>query len=137
MGTVILNLFNAMCWAGMLTLVAYVFVDGLILTFKKNKALREAREAGHEIVASLIDFKHEVGNQGRSYIWGYYEYEYENRKYKYRQRYLNHPEDKVILYFKKRPEKAKEEMEFGGSEGGYGIFFLAVTGFIFVFRIMG
>lgn len=137
MGIVILNLFNAMCWAGMATIVVYMFVDGIIMQTKKNKALREARDAGHEVVARLIDFKYEAGNEGRSYVWGYYEYEYMNRKYKYRQRYLNLPKDEVILYFKKRPEKAKEEMEFGGAESGYGTFFLIVTGVIFISRFLG
>ena len=36
------------------------FIEGVITPFKRSKALREARDAGHEIVAKRVKFQHQI-----------------------------------------------------------------------------
>ncbi len=135
--TMIFNLLYAMFWAGGITFVVILIVDGITMPFKKNQALREARDAGHEIIAKRVEFKHQRGQQRRKYIWGYYEYEYKNCRYTYKNTFQNMPPDTITLYFKNNPKKARPEGSFGGIESGYGWIFLVSTGILFLMRITG
>lgn len=133
--TIIFNLLYSMFWAGGVTFVVILIVDGVIMTLKKNKAIREARDAGHEIIAKRVDFKSQRG-QSRNKIIGYYEYRYDNKTYKYKNTFYQYPPEEITLYFKNKPEKAKTEDSFGGAESGYGTVFFGVTILMFILRLV-
>lgn len=133
-GAILSNLFVSMCWACGITFVVTLFREGLYVTLNKSKLLREARDAGHMIIAKLVKVKHEHGVNSK-YIWGYYEYQYRNKTYKYKNSFLNYPPEEIILYFKDKPEKASTEEGFGGSETGYAPLFIVVTVIIFLIRL--
>lgn len=136
LGVIIFNLLYAMFWSGVVTVIVIVFIEGLITPFKRSKALREARDAGHEIVAKRVKFHRETGSSGRNKIWGYFEYEYKNRTYIYKAKFRSMPPEEIILYFKNKPEKAKTESNFGGIESGYGTVFCVVTVIMFLIGLV-
>lgn len=135
LGTIIFNLLYAMFWAGVVTAIVIVFIEGVITPFKRSKALIEARDAGHEIVAKRVKFHSESGAKRRNRIWGYYEYEYGGKKYKYKNTFSSMPPEEITLYFKNKPQKAKPESNFGGVESGYGSLFCVVTVIMFFIGI--
>lgn len=136
LGTIIFNLLYAMFWAGVVTVLVIVFIEGLIIPFKRDKALKEARDAGHEIVAKRVKFQHQTRQEGRKKIWGYYEYEYGGKKYKYKNTFSSMPPKEIVLYYKNQPQKAKPEATFGGVESGYGTVFCVITIIMFLIGIV-
>lgn len=100
--TIIFNLLYSMFGAGVVTFITIMFIENIITPFRRSKALREARDAGHEVVAKQVRYKNEY-TYGGSETWGYFEYEYDNRTYVYKRRFNSLPPKEITLYFKTKP----------------------------------
>ncbi|MBQ8627782.1 MAG: hypothetical protein IJ419_16755 [Agathobacter sp.] len=134
---IIINIFMAAFWGGVITFIIFIVINGLIMPFTKSKALRKARDLGHEVIAKRVDYKYEKGSEGGWDVWAKYEFEYSNRKYFFRDRYIAEAPKEEVLYFKKNPRKAKPITRFGGAESGHFMVFLISTGFMWLIFMLG
>lgn len=108
--------------------VLKVLYNSFIAPFKRTKLLIKAREEGRMVVGHLVDFHFHQSNENagvyENKVFGVYEFEVKGKKYKYKQWMSGMPPEEKLLYYKKNPNKACEEQDFGILEGGFLLRFL-------------
>lgn len=129
----------AVLWGIICTGIVVYFYNSLIRLFIKRKALRDAIEMGRVISAKRIEVKGPYylgrGNTRDSFA-GIYEYEYQGKRYTCRLMYSGRPPMTETLYFKKNPEKATNDFEFGKMENGKISIFLFFTVMSFLISLL-
>lgn len=94
----------------------------------------------HSVVAEQFKVRHGQGFEVTQSLYVYYHYEVDGKEYTYVQNYVCYPEDdKITLYYRKSPSKARPSTTYGGVENDWIPVFLisSAAGVLINFLILG
>lgn len=131
------------------TLIFTVISETVVAGARRSKAFRKYNMKGeskptvkppHSVEAERFKVRHGRGRHVAQSLFVHYRYEVNGKEYTYVQNCVSYPEnDKLTLYYRKSPSKARPSTTYGGVENDWIPVFLisAAAGVLINFLLLG